>query len=625
MLHPLTSRQVRKMGAAGPFTDNTSGNPPNQIRDFTEQEKGRTMKQHFGWFPRKTSPSGRIPIGRENSFALSFPEQGQVVPQLAVLEGTGTPNTLLQVRIDQYPPLTVRAEASGNWSIPNPYALSDGQHSIYIAQNRRIALRTRFVVDKLVPPPPPTIETPEDGKKISDRQPVISGWAAADSMVTVSLNGLGNLTVQAKENGWYALQYAELLPAGHYLVTVIQTTQDGQSSEARSTFDVEEAQPLPPPVLCTPANGAVLIDTFPIFSGKANPGSYLTIHLSGYGCITSTADKNGFFAVRFPAELAARTYLVTASQQDAKGQVSAKAQSTFTLQPVPQENRQLLPPVDSLHHDPDSRPENTGNSLSPEKEQLSEQDGTLPAPSIQTPLEGSILADQMPLISGTALPAHIVAISLSGHGKRFTFSNEKGQYAIRFPVLLTSGPYEIQVVQQDSKGNSSPAATRQVTIETAPPFLPESPKGVPLPLVTKLPQVCSTAETPSTREDAPAEEIEEIPDTILPDREDTPPAPPAPTIEMPAEGTRLSYSMPVLSGRGLPQERVILHLSGVGTIDAPTDSHGDYQTQWPVPLQEASYTVTAIQKDSFGQESSAVQSTFELGPPESAEDCPLLE
>ena len=196
------------------------------------------------------------------------------------LQGTGAlPNGRIQISIDGQPPVTVNADANGNWSYTPP-ALAAGQHQIVVTQTGADGKTSEpTVIDLAVDttaPATPTLNPSNGG--------TLSGTAEAGSTVGIDLNGDGtpDATVIADGNGNWTYTPTSPLPDGT-TVTVVATDPAGNTSEPATT--TVDAQPPATPTV-NPTNGTSL-------SGTAEAGSTVGIDLNGDGTPDATVVTDG--------------------------------------------------------------------------------------------------------------------------------------------------------------------------------------------------------------------------------------------------------------------------------------------------------------------------------------------
>ncbi|MBP1736325.1 MAG: S-layer protein [Oscillospiraceae bacterium] len=85
---------------------------------------------------------------------------------------------------------------------------------------------------------------------------------------------------------------------------------------------------------------------------------------------------------------------------------------------------------------------------------------------------------------------------------------------------------------------------------------------------------------------------------------------PAPTILSPAQGALIYDTQPIISGLGLPGYTVEICLTGQGCLETVVGDDGQFSIQFPEPLPDGSYTISATQFKDECSVSPTVTSNF---------------
>ncbi|MCR4280766.1 MAG: lamin tail domain-containing protein, partial [Candidatus Kaiserbacteria bacterium] len=91
--------------------------------------------------------------------------------------------------------------------------------------------------------------------------------------------------------------------------------------------------------------------------------------------------------------------------------------------------------------------------------------------SVQTPLEGALVATSSITLSGTTTPSYSVVASYADLTAAAT-ADADGNWSLA--ITLPDGTTAIGIVATDSEGNTSDAVTRTITVDTAPPGAPSA-------------------------------------------------------------------------------------------------------------------------------------------------------
>ncbi|UOQ96787.1 Ig-like domain-containing protein [Hymenobacter sp. 5317J-9] len=164
--------------------------------------------------------------------------------------GTAQANATVSVIVDGASIGTTTANASGNWTLTQPTALSQGSHTVRAtaAINGSAASANSntntFTVDA-VPPAAPVVTAPANGSTTPTTTPTYSGTAEANATVTVYVdtNPIGTTTANASGN--WTLTQPTALSQGSHTVYAKATDTAGNTgpNSATNTFTVDTVAP----------------------------------------------------------------------------------------------------------------------------------------------------------------------------------------------------------------------------------------------------------------------------------------------------------------------------------------------------------------------------------------------
>jgi Concanavalin A-like lectin/glucanases superfamily/Bacterial Ig-like domain/N-terminal domain of BNR-repeat neuraminidase/Secretion system C-terminal sorting domain len=164
--------------------------------------------------------------------------------------GTAQASSTVTVIVDGNSIGTSTANASGNWSLTQPTALSEGSHTVRAtasisgsAQSASSNTNT-FVVDT-TPPAAPVVVVPANGSSTSNLTPAYTGTAEANSTVTVIVDGNSIGTSTANASGNWSLTQPTALSQGSHTVRATATDAAGNVSPSSNTntFIVDTTRP----------------------------------------------------------------------------------------------------------------------------------------------------------------------------------------------------------------------------------------------------------------------------------------------------------------------------------------------------------------------------------------------
>ncbi len=401
--------------------------------------------------------------------AVASPANGSVTNTATpTLSGTAEPGSTVTVTLDGAVIGTAVATSAGTWSLTPPSSLTEGPHTVSAtatdaAGNVSPASATgTFTVD-LTAPASPTLASPANGAVVATASPAISGTAEAGSTVTVILDGLVVGTATASSTGaWSFTLPASLADGAH---TVRATSTDGAGNVSASspthTFTVDTQAPAAP-VIGSPATGTTTSDTTPTLTGTAEAGSTVRVFVDGgtTPACTATASSTGAWSCTVSPALTEGSHAFTATATDAAGNVS---------------------------------PGSSGVTLV--------IDATPPgAPTITTPVSGTVTREATPLVSGTAEAGSTVTVFLDGSSTPActVVASTTGEWSCAPLTPLADGPHTVVVRTTDGAGNASPPAGSSFSVDTQAPAAPALLAPLEGATTSPFPTFSGTAEAGST-------------------------------------------------------------------------------------------------------------------------------
>ncbi|MCS5466191.1 Ig-like domain-containing protein [Curtobacterium flaccumfaciens pv. betae] len=258
-----------------------------------------------GTFPMRTVLSGTAVEGAFNTtsttqatideavnpvapIAVETPASGSTVTdKRPVFSGTGDEGATIVITGATGRVVATTTVKDGKWSVPASFDLNDSSYALTATQTPLEGEKTNapinFVVKAMVPV---TLTAPAIGSDVSTPNPVFQGRGTPGATVVVKgTYGSVLATTEVKADGTWTVPSAIALATGSYAGTATQTV-DGKTTTAPFRFTV--GQNLAPVTLETPAIGAEVTDTNPVFTGEGQPGA--TIEVKGtYGTLLATA------------------------------------------------------------------------------------------------------------------------------------------------------------------------------------------------------------------------------------------------------------------------------------------------------------------------------------------------
>jgi|GEM_PF-366839 len=434
-----------------------------------------------------------------------------------------------------------------------------------------------------VTPTAPVVVTPANGSTTGARPP-ITGTATPNSQVVISVDGAVLATVTADAAGNFTYTPVVDLTTGAHTVNAVSVLNGAVSPVSNTnTFTVVNA--LPPPVVVTPANNAVLTTAPTQITGTASGGAtsvVLTLNGTTYPAIPVTG---GTWTFPIPVAVTDGVYNISVVSQDAT-RTSTATTSTFTVD-------------------------------------------TATTVTVTTPAEGAVLTNGVVTYSGTAEPGASVVVVVDGVTVGTVTVPANGIWSVAVAATLADGPHSVTATATDTSGNTA-TDTNAFTVDTATSVSVTTPaEGAVLtnPVVT----YSGTAEAGATvvvvvdgtqvgTVTVPANGIWSLPVvTPLADGPHSVTATATDTsgntamdtnafrvdtgtfvsVTTPAEGAVLTNGVVTYTGTGEPGAMVTVTVDGavVGTVQVP--ANGIWSVPVAAPLADGPHSVTATATDAL--------------------------
>ncbi|WP_036018213.1 Ig-like domain-containing protein [Paraburkholderia mimosarum] len=226
------------------------------------------------------------------------------------MSGTAIPGSTVKVTFPDGTTATGTVDSTGHYSVTSPTPQGEGSVIVTDTFNGNTSAPTQidYHVD-VTPPAAPSVHV-EAG---IDGTVVVTGIAEANSTVTVTYPDGTTATTRADASGHYTLTSSGVEGSGTYTATA---TDEAGNTSAPGTFAyTDNTPPAAPTVTATPnADGSLTV------SGKAEPGSKVTVTNPDGTSETATAGADGSYSVTTPANQP--TGDVTVHATDAAGNTS---------------------------------------------------------------------------------------------------------------------------------------------------------------------------------------------------------------------------------------------------------------------------------------------------------------
>ncbi|NOJ92667.1 OmpA family protein [Corallococcus coralloides] len=549
--------------------------------------------------PRSNTNTFTITAAATPTVAISTPANGSTTsnPNVTV---TGTAANATSVTVTFQGTNYPATLTGGTWTVALPGPLANGTYTVTAVSsngttNSSTATST-FTVN--VPAPTVAITTPANGSTVTNPTVTVTGTAGNATSVTVTFNGTNYPATLTGGNWTVALPGP--LADGTYTVTAVSSNGTTNSTQASSTFTVDQT---PPAVaISTPTDGSTINTPNVTVTGTSVGATSVTLNFdnASYGPITVNGD--GSWSFPLPGPLAEDTYTVTAVAVDAAGNTSTPDSSTFTV------------------------------------------DLTAPTVAISSPADGDVIGTNTVTVTGTSTGATSVTLTYSGTDYGPIPVDASGNWSYTLPVTLPEGPNTVTAVSTDAAGNTSTPATSTFTVDLTVPTVaistPANNTSVNTATVTVTGTTTNATSVTLTFDgasygpitvDASGNWSYALPGPLA-DGTYTVTAvsvngagtnsatatstftvdltPPTVAISTPVDGSTVNTPNVTVTGTSTGATSVTLTYNGTDYGPIPVDGAGNWSYPLPVTLPEGSITVTATATDAAGNESTPDDITF---------------
>ena len=171
---------------------------------------------------------------------ITSPADGATIEMnTPTISGTTLPGSTVQITVDGGEPVSVVADADGNWSYTPSAPLDNGEHTV-TAKVDDAEDSVTFTVDVDIEPPALDITSPEQSSQTTDTTPEITGKADPGATVTVIIDDSEPVTVTADANGDWSYTPAQELEVGIHTVIAQVTDDQDQTANDSVQFEVIE-------------------------------------------------------------------------------------------------------------------------------------------------------------------------------------------------------------------------------------------------------------------------------------------------------------------------------------------------------------------------------------------------
>ena len=395
-------------GTTSTGTADDNGNYTVEIPDEVKLSGGEELEVTATDKAGNTSDKATTTVADKT--APDAPTADDVNSEDDAIKGKAEPGSEVTVNIPGHDPITGTADDEGNYNIDLPKDLQGGEELTVTAKDKdgNVSGETKKTVADATAPAKPSVK----GVNSTDKE--VTGTAEPGSTVTVTFPDGTTSTGTADDDGNYTVKIPDDVDLqGGEELEVTATDKAGNTSEKATTTVADKTAPDAPTANDVNSEDKQL-------TGKAEPGSEVTVDIPGHDPIKGAADQDGNYSIDLPTDLQGGEEL-TVTAKDKDGNVSGETKKTVT-------------------------------------------DATAPAkPSV----EGVNSTDKE--VTGTAEPGSTVTVKFPGNKTGTATADEDGKYTVEIPdEVKLSGGEELEVTATDKAGNTSDKATTTVADKTAP-------------------------------------------------------------------------------------------------------------------------------------------------------------
>ncbi|MER7798386.1 Ig-like domain-containing protein [Microbacterium sp. NPDC096154] len=507
-------------------------------------------------------------------------------------------------------PIVVTTDADGaipaDTTYPIPGTAAEGTYTITATALNPdgtptdIVATDEFEVTDVTAPDAPVILTPADGSSTNDTTPAVTGTGEPGALVDVEIDGAPVADdVLVAEDGTWSTPVVDPLAEGDHTVTATQTDAAGNESDpASNDFTVDTTAPAPP-VITSPADGDVVADATPAITGTGEPGATVELVIDGTPVAADepiVVDEEGVWSYTPAEPLDEGEHTVTATQTDAAGNESGPSEPVAFV-------------IDTV---------------------------APAAPVIETPADGSSIADATPTVTGTGEPGALVDVSIDGAPiANDVLVDEGGTWSAPVTEPLAEGDHTVTAAQTDAAGNVSEPTTNAFAVDTTPPTVEITSPSDGEAVNDPTPPITGTGEPGSTVtviiDDEPVGDVvvgEDgtwtfTPTEPLADGDHTveaaaideagntatdgpiafavdTAAPDAPVITTPDDGAAIGDPTPEIAGTGEPGTTITVIVDGEPVGETEVGEDGTWTFTPAEPLEDGEHTITATATDDAG-------------------------
>jgi uncharacterized repeat protein (TIGR01451 family) len=474
---------------------------------------------------------------------------------------------------DSYSYIVTQGDTSNGGSIDNTVQLTAVDAA---AGNHQDSDSTQTVLTLAEP----VITTPSDGDLLNNSTPTVSGTGPVGAQIDVLTDQGSSCQAIVDGTGNWSCDISPALTDGSVIISAFAS--DGGSNQSTTdsvTVDLDATAPSAPGV-DAPTNGQPI-------TGTGEPGATVTVITESGGGCTAVVQANGSWSCTLTGPYADEDD-ITVTQEDDAGNVSP--------------------------------PTVVANGI----------DTQAPVVSITTPVDGSLINDNTPTVSGSSEADAIIMVTIGGVEVCSTVADGSGNWSCDVSPAVNDGPVQIDVTASDIAGNTSNPESVSIIVDATAPGAPgvDAPTngqpitgtgepGATITVITESGGGCTAVVqgdgTWSCTITGPAANGDDItvtqeddagnvsPPTVVPNGLDT--QAPALTITAPSNGSLTNDNTPTVSGTSEADALISVTIGGVEVCSTIADSNGDWSCDVSPAVTDGSVQIDVTASDIAGNTS----------------------
>jgi|GEM_PF-2455872 len=426
----------------------------------------------------------------------------------------------------------------------------------------------------------PVITTPSEGDLLNNSTPTVSGTGPVGAQIDVLTDQGSGCQAIVDGSGNWSCDVAPALTDGTVIISAFAS--DGGSNQSASdsvTVGLDATAPGAPGV-DAPTNGQPI-------TGTGEPGATVTVITESGGGCTAVVQANGTWSCTLIGPFADGDD-ITVTQEDDAGNVSPPT---------------VIP-----------------NGI----------DTQAPVVSITTPVDGSLISDNTPTVSGTSEADAIIMVTIGGVEVCSTVADGSGNWSCDVSPAVADGSVQIDVTATDLAGNTSNPESVSIVVDATAPDAPgvDAPTngqpitgtgepGTTVTVITESGGGCTAVVqangTWSCTLTGPFADGDDItvtqeddagnvsPPTVVPNGLDT--QAPAVTITAPSNGSLTNDNTPTVSGTSEAGAAISVTIGGVEVCSTVADGSGNWSCDVSPAVADGSVQIDVTATDLAGNTS----------------------